>query len=61
MTLKEIRNKQGLRATYVANKIGYTREHYSRLENNKVKLTKKHIDKLFKVLGDEVYCIKVGE
>lgn len=61
MTLKEIRNKKGLKAKFIASNIGYSREYYSRLENNKVKISKKHLDKLSSVLGDEVYRIKVGD
>lgn len=58
MSLKEIRLNKGLKANFVANKIGYSREYYSRLENNKAKLLSKHIDKLVPILGEEVYQLR---
>ena len=58
MNLKEIRLNKGIKANFVAKKIGYSREYYSRLENNKVKLLEKHIEKLAPILGEEVYQLR---
>ncbi|WP_055069422.1 helix-turn-helix domain-containing protein [Clostridium massiliamazoniense] len=51
MNLKEIRNERGLKASYVAKKMGYSREYYSRLENRRTPLKKNHLIKLSEILN----------